>query len=173
MVIDIDRVNATVPYAVTPTGQAGFFQFVTDFGVSYRMGFLPSDLLETENTYEFVLANLNNRKSPNDPKLKQTILTLIYSFFQLSDSILLYLCETGDDRQSLRSRLFESWFKSSSRQTEFLFLSATVADEDGVLNYIAVILRRDHPDLPHIKAEFTRNVEMFREKPDNISESNE
>ena len=91
MVIDLKQISPVAPYEIIPTGQPGFFKFTTDYGVAYRVGFLPSDLLETENTYEFVLANLNNLKSPGDQKLKQTVLALIYGFFQQADSVFLSL----------------------------------------------------------------------------------
>ena len=79
--------------------------------------------------------------------------------------MLLYLCETGDDKQSQRSRLFESWFRSSPRQTDFEYLSANIRDEENIMNYVALITRTDNPNLGLIKVEFDEAVKLFTGKP--------
>ena len=166
MVIDHSKGSSNNSYPINLIDRSNFFQFTTDYGVIYRVGFLLSDLLGIENVYEFIIANLNNRKSPNDPKLRQTILGIIYTFFKQPNHAMLYLCETGDEKQSQRSRLFESWFKSSPHQKNFVYLSAHATDEDGIMNYIAVIARTDNPNLLQIETAFNKNVELFQEKPE-------
>ena len=46
--------------------------------------------------YEFNIVNTNNRTSPRDPKVRDTVLTFIYDFFQTREAAMLYICETGD-----------------------------------------------------------------------------
>ena len=136
--IDLKRVNASAPYTLKEAPYADLsFSLTTDYGVNYTLGFMPSDLMPDIDAYEFAISNTNHRKSPRDPKLRQTILALIYEFFRTRDAVMLYLCETGDNRQRLRSRLFESWFRTSGQQTTFAFLAAQLPDEDGILNYVA------------------------------------
>ena len=134
--LNTERINATSPYLLVPNRRPLFYDFITDYGVDYNVGFTPSDLLPETEAYEFVLTNPNNRKSPRDYKLRQTILTLIYEFFRQRNAVMLYLCETGDNRQKYRSRLFE------------------------------FILRPDHPQFVSIAQQFSDTIALFRDKPE-------
>ena len=122
--LDTERINANSPYELIPNKRPLFYDFITDYGVDYNTGFTPSNLLPDVEAYEFILTNPSNRKSPRDPKLRETILALIYEFFRKREAVMLYLCETGDNRQKIRNRLFESWFRSSGHQKAFIFLSS-------------------------------------------------
>ena len=118
---------------------------------------MPSDLMPEYDAYEFAISNTNNRKSPRDYKLRQTILSLIYEFFRQRNAVMLYLCETGDNRQKYRSRLFESWFRSSGYQKTFVLMTTELPDEYGIWNYVALILRPDHPQFVSIAQQFSDN----------------
>ena len=111
------------------------------------------------------LANTNNKKSPRDPKLRQSIMAIIHEFFESTKAALLYICETGDSRQSMRNRLFEFWFNSSPRKSEFIFISANIEDAEGVQNYVAIISRLDNPQLKDVVSEFTETMQLFSQKP--------
>ena len=103
--LDLQRVNAEAPYKVMPTVREGYFRFTTDFGVDYIIGFSQEELLDYEETYQFAIINANHQKSPRDRKLRDTVVAFVYEFFAQSDRVMLYFCETGDERQSLRSSL--------------------------------------------------------------------
>ena len=164
--INLEKVNAEAPYTLEPVPYDSlFYSLTTDYGVNYTLGFMPNELLPGIDAYEFIISNVNNRKSPRDLKLRQTILSLLYEFFCQPEAVLIYLCETGDDKQSQRSRLFESWFRSSPRQTDFEYLSANIRDEENIMNYVALITRTDNPNLGLIKVEFDEAVKLFTGKP--------
>ena len=127
---------------------------------------MPSDLMPEYDAYEFAISNTNNRKSPRDYKLRQTILSLIYEFFRQRNAVMLYLCETGDNRQKYQSRLFESWFRSSGYQKTFVLMTAELPDEYGIWNYVALILRPDHPQFVSIAQQFSDTIALFRDKPE-------
>ena len=164
--IDLERVNTSAPYMLrlAPYAQLSYI-LTTDYSVNYTLSFMPSDLMPNIEAYEFAISNTNHRKSPRDPKLRQTILALVYEFFRKREAVMLYLCETGDNRQKHRSRLFESWFRSSGSQTTFAFLSAQIPDEEGIPNYVALIVRPDHPRFAFIAQQFSDTLELFRDKP--------
>ena len=167
--LNIEHINAASPYKLTTNRRPLFYDFITDYGIDYNAGFTPSNLLPDIEAYEFVLTNPSNRKSPRDPKLRQSILTLVYEFFRTREAVMLYLCETGDNRQKHRSRLFESWFRASGHQTTFAFLSAQIPDEEGISNFVALIVRPDHPRFAFIAQQFSDTIELFRDnKPENI-----
>ena len=78
---------------------------------------------------------------------------------------MLYICETGDGKQSMRNRLFEYWINNYKKKWKIMFLTASIPDENGILNYASIIIRQDHPRLKVIVREFTDAVALFNEKP--------
>lgn len=164
--LDLQRINTGAPYEIMPTAREGYYRFTTDFGVDYIIGFSKDELLGYREAYQFAIINVNHQKSPRDLKLRETVIQFIYEFFAQSDVVMLYLCETGDEKQSLRSRLFEWWFKSSHRSDSFFYEAATLLDEDGVSNYVAYITRLDNPHIVYISSSFARTVEVLRQKPE-------
>ena len=98
--LNLDDINAVIPYKLTAsTADSNTFWFTTDYGVTYAISFTLNNLLFGIDAYEFAIVNTNNRKSPRDSKLRQTVQTFIYEFFKEPEAVLLYLCETGDNKQ--------------------------------------------------------------------------
>lgn len=161
--LDIDRINASAPYIVSLT-RGGDCRFTTDAGVMYFVSFMEDDILQNVNSYEIIISNPTNKKSPQDPKLRDTILSIVYEFFESSQSALLYICDTGDSKQVLRHRLFSYWFNSATRKKDYAFMSAEITDAEGAQNYAAIIARLDNPDLEIIVNEFYLVVKTLREK---------
>lgn len=111
--LSLERINGgETPYQVEPTEQNGFYQFFTDGGVHYSVGFMEDDVLLSKNSYQLIIANINNHKSPRDRKVRDTIVSIVDEFFRCNNSTLLYICETDDNKQRMRSRLFEYWFST-------------------------------------------------------------
>jgi hypothetical protein len=103
--LSLERINTNSPYQVSASDLENRFTFQTGYGVIYSVQFLDDDLLSYES-YEFVIVNANNRKSPSDKKLKDTVIAILREFFTVNNSTILYICETGDKKQSMRARLF-------------------------------------------------------------------
>ena len=98
--LSLERINSgETPYQVEPTEQNGFYQFFTDGGVHYSVGFMEDDVLLSKNSYQLIIANINNHKSPRDRKVRDTIVSIVDEFFRCNNSTLLYICETGDNKQ--------------------------------------------------------------------------
>lgn len=163
--LDLDRINKNSPYFVISTNDSSCYKFVTNYNINYAVSFLEDELLLNCESYQFIIANTNNKKSPRDPKLRQSIMAIIHEFFESTKAALLYICETGDSRQSMRNRLFEFWFNSSPRKSEFIFISANIEDAEGVQNYVAIISRLDNPQLKDVVSEFTETMQLFSQKP--------
>lgn len=161
-----ERINEMASYQVEPTNEEGFYQFFTDGGVHYSVGFMEDDVLLTREAYQLIVANLNNHKSPRDRKVRDTIVAIIDEFFRCNNATLLYLCETGDNKQSMRSRLFEYWFSTYNRKALFTMMSSSVADAEGVVNFVTIILRNDNPYLSETITEFTLSIQLLSQKPE-------
>lgn len=161
--ISIANINEAAPYSVRVSRLDGFVNFTTDFGVEYLVGFEKTDALLCTETYEFVIINVNRKNSPRDVKLRDTIMAIVLDFFTLNNTAMLYICDTGDSKQSMRNRLFGYWVEHEPRHNEFSVYSASVSDE-GVVNYATLILRNDHPQKNEAIDEFMATVKLLNDK---------
>ena len=164
--IDLERFNARSPYKAEPSDIDGFYEFVTDYGVQYQVGFMYDDSIIRENAYQFIITNVNNEASPNDDKVRQAVIIMIDEFFKAKDNILLYICETGDGKQAMRNRLFHYWFSLYENFSEFTCLSSSITDMDGVQNFATLIVRNDNKRLTEVIQEFTETIHLLSSKPE-------
>ena len=124
-------INERAPYNVLKSSEDGFYEFETNHGVQYSIGFMEDeDLLPDEDSCTLVIANINHQKSPRDKLVRDTIMIIVEEFFNQNAYTLLYICETGDGKQSMRGRLFSYLFASSPHQSYFTFLSTSIVDMD-------------------------------------------
>lgn len=165
--ISPERINKKSPYPVFKTRNERTVSFITDFGVHYVASFDVTNLMSCAEIYEFAIINVNNKKSPRDPKLRDTIMAIVLDFFLSSDTAMLYICETGDEKQSMRDRLFRYWAAKYTEYNYFSVYSASVVDEEGIRNYATLILRNDHPKMTEVAAEFASTVQLLNQKPRN------
>lgn len=163
--LDVARINQTAPYKVFATERYHYYGFETKTGVILYVGFDEDDLLTAES-YQFVVLNGNNKPSPRDESVKNTIFAIIKEFFRENNAVMLYICETGDGRQAERSRLFSHWFSTFSDKGKYSVLQSSIVDSENVENYFAIILRNDNPNLQQVITEFTNAVNFFSHKPD-------
>ena len=152
MMLNVDRIQEKAPYKVTKIADDMHVAFFTDYGVQYIAGFEKDDItMPITATYQFSIINFNNKKSPRDPKVRETIIAIIENFFMESQEVMLYIVEY--------------WFNHYKKHWNIMFLTTSITDENGILNYAGIVLRNDHPRLKEIVNEFTNAVALFNEKP--------
>lgn len=166
MTLSVGSINKTSPYKVEHASNKAFVIFATDYDVHYLVGFEYDDSSFDFATYQLVIINSNNKKSPKDSKVRETIVAIVEDFFNNNENVLLYICETGDDKQAMRNRLFQYWFSSYINKNLFTFVSASVTDAEGIVNHAAIILRSDNPQMPHIVSEFSKTINLLNNKPE-------
>ena len=113
MVVDLlslDVINANSEYTVRKDDKEDTLSFVTDNSAEIFISFEKDDILQSGLVYQFGISNPKGTKSPRDSKVRNTILAIIEEFFDKNKAALLYICETGDGLQQMRSRLFQYWF---------------------------------------------------------------
>lgn len=162
--LDVNRINQTAPYKVFTTERYHYYGFETKTGVFLYVGFDEDDLLTSES-YQFVVLNGNNKPSPRDEWVKDTIFAIIKEFFRVNNAVMLYICETGDGKQAMRSRLFSHWFSTFADNGKYSILQSSIVDREGIDNFFAIILRNDNPNIQQVIAEFTSTVNFFSHKP--------
>lgn len=129
------------------------------------VSFMYDDMIIQEGAYQLIIANLNNRKSPRDTKVKNTIMPIVEEFFAKNQSALLYICSTGDGKQSMRSRLFGHWFAGSDNKISYSTMSTSLVDADGVVNEATIIVRNDNPNMLRLISEFSETAQLLSHKP--------
>ena len=163
--LSIEAVNRKSPYIVEAVSDFGPFVFTSDSGVELAIDFVDDDLITSADSYQLVISNVNNRQSPRDKKVQNTILAIVEEFFEKNQAALLYVCETGDGKQMARYRLFTYWFDMFEYSKRYTSLSTSLEDEDGVMNAATVFIRNDNPNLPEIVREFNETAILLRQKP--------
>lgn len=158
--LSADRINKYSDYQVRQISDKTV-EFDTDYGVEYHINFMEDNSVWEENAYQFVIINKNRKSSPNDEKLKQTLFRIIEDFFIENTNILLYICETGDGRQSARSKLFLRWFRNYDSAENFF-----LQESEGITNYTALIVKRSNPQFTEIVKTYTETIELLKDKPE-------
>lgn len=158
--IDLNRVNLVSPYTVWIQDDA--LRFKSDYDILYMVSFDPEDSINIDKAYWFNLANISNKKSPNDKKIAQTVACIIEGFFKANPNILLYMCDSANDQQAQRERLFLHWFDKYSTQNQFIIRTACIIDE-GQKNYIAMILQSSNPQKQEIISYFETQMKLFKD----------
>lgn len=155
-------INHVAPYQVNVIEKSRVV-FRTDYDVLYIISFDKDDTSMSRTTYQFVILNANNKHSPRDKKLRDTIIAIVSEFFNSNNEVVLYICDTGDGKQAMRSRLFSYWFSTFINKGEYTMLQSSVKDDNGIDNYFAVICRNDYPEASEVVTEFYNTVILFRQ----------
>lgn len=163
--LSLDKVNSVSPYEVQMVLSPNTYCFVTEYGVEIAISFDLDDILESGESYMFNITNVNRQRSPRDMKVRDTVISIIDNFFEVNSVALLYICETGDRKQAMRNRLFDSWFAYANAQEQYVIMVANIHDMEGVDNYAAMILRKDNPKFVDYVSEFNSTINMFKVKP--------
>ena len=163
--LSIETINSKPPYLVDMVSDFGPFVFTSDSGVELAVDFVDDDLITSTESYQLVVSNVNNRQSPKDKKVQETVFAIVEEFFEKNQAALLYVCETGDGKQMARYRLFRYWFDMFEYSKRYTSLSTSLTDEEGIMNAATVFIRNDNPHLPEIVSEFNETAMLLRQKP--------
>ena len=162
MELNLVRINLVAPYYVEE--ENGILSFNTDYDIDYGVTFEEDSSMMQYQTYIFGINNRSHKPSPNDPKLRQTVIAIIDEFFTSNKEVLLYICETGDDMQESRFRLFLRWFNTYEKHSQFTIRMLEGIMDGKIPNYGAIIVENNHPEYDLIMQRFDE-TEAFLKKP--------
>ena len=143
--LDTARLQLASPYTIVQEGDEYLFR--TDNDILYA--------------YWFDLSNRSQKASPNDVKVRETIIAVIEEFFFQNPDILLYMCDTADEQQKVRARLFLRWFNGYRQQDRYTIRTARLTEE-GIDTYLALIIQRTHPQYQEVIDLFDREIAQFQ-----------
>lgn len=155
----LERINHIAPYSVWREDE--FYFFDTEYGVQIRLDFDDQGNSLSDEAYWFNIVNMNGMSSPHDTKVMPTIWAVIEEFFRVNPKVLLYMCDSANDQQAMRARLFKRWFNLYQGKDRFIFCQAEIPEEN-IINYVSMILPKSHPMAEEIVKEFDEQAEMFR-----------
>lgn len=161
--IPVVTVNEHSPYQVSEV-EHNSFMFITQYGIRYNVGFAKDTILsEDEGFYHFYILNMDHSHFRHDPLLYETIEAIIRAFFQNEHSVMLYLCDNLDGRQSTRNRLFQYWFDRYPNKDLYTFVNKNISYGD-ICYYGAMILKKSHPEHDIVVERFIRYIDNLEDK---------
>ena len=95
------------PYSKSIDGE---YRFVTDKGIEY-IAYFNKVPIESCVVYNFVFAKSTAGRYGKDPKIRNTILSIISDFWDDYEEVILFVCDSSDGRSECRMRLFHYWYK--------------------------------------------------------------
>lgn len=158
-----EHINIRAPYKVEAIKNG--FTFQTEIGCHYEIVFEEDNPIGGCETWQFIIDKVDDKHQAHDPKVEQTILTILEEFFRERLDVLLYLCDTSDDRQAGRNRLFLTWFKRNADPGRFTIHTADTVVE-GMHIYAAIIVENRNPKLQYVTEDFKATAEALTNKPE-------
>lgn len=158
--LNVERINRVAPYKIEKRGDE--YRFESDYGIRYSAWFEQQEIPGLSAVaYWFNLSNRSQKPSPNDAKIRSTVIFILEEFFNTNPDVLLYMCDSADEQQAMRSRLFLRWFNAYGQQSDFYTRTELLIDCDEE-NYISLIVKRSHPQFKEIVEKFDKEIAMFR-----------
>lgn len=143
------------PYLLDESNELTY-EFITTSGIKYKIYFLDYSYMFAEYSnmiYPVFSLNIdaidgNPEFSPLDKRIALTLSMIIHQFFEKIDHLLIYVCDSVDERHYARKRKFDNWFNE--------YNNGTLKKEDGIATieggkiYNSIIFHKDHPGLSDI-----------------------
>lgn len=157
----IDEINASSPYQVYETEEANSLIFFSNSGLKLVVSFIKDETLEEcDNVFQFLVETQSSLRSPNDPKVGETIACIAKAFFyRHPEGLLTFVCDISDAKQAARQRLFSRWFQKFN-QDKYIKFDWEIKTEDCIF-YASLIGRNDYPYLKDYKEAYGDFVETL------------
>jgi len=162
MRLSVENINSTAPYWVIQLDELTF-RFITKNGVSYRVGFYKDTYFLGDKAYHFFISKEDELLAPKDFDTYKTVTCILEEFFRHDKSVMLYICDPRDHRESIRANLYKRWFASYHGEAELTLQDEEIHFENCVI-YTGMIIRNDHPDynqLLNMYADFVKRAESL------------
>ena len=131
---------------------------------AYTVYFDPSEYSNILHDYPFLLdksyafgffnLRYNYERRVPDEKISTTIIKIAEDFIKWAgiETVLLFHCDTSDERQACRHKLFLKWYERG--EVDHLEMVSLEVDMEIKKYYIGYITRKDNPNLPQLQEEF-------------------
>lgn len=158
--LDLFLLNLKAPYTVWESD--GLYSFKSEHGILFDVEFEQASAIAGTAAYWFGIYNRSHQNSPLDAKVQETVVSIIEEFFRQNPDILLYMCDTADNQQAVRARLFHRWFDAHGGSERYVIRTAVLMD-DETPNYVSIIVQKSNPDLAIILHFFDSEIGEFQD----------
>lgn len=120
-------------------GDYPLFTFTTDNDFTYYVAFrdMEQEGYPLENLYAIDFYKIEKGKTQKDKKVSLTILQIIFDFIAKNESLIIYyLCDSMDNKQTYREKLFSKWFAISDTQNWNKFDLTLENHEDYKMSFL-------------------------------------
>ena len=153
------------PYPVTVAD--GIFRFTTAHDIQYSARFLemplPANVQWAGLIFDFSFFPDEPVASPEDARVAATLFYLVKRFFETQQEyILLYICESSDERHFFRQRLFTRWRLANDHAGQFRQLPIEITRvKPAIIG--GLLFRQDHPLQTELAAFLQAEIQVYTE----------
>ncbi len=142
--------NLPLPYNIVQTDNLTYM-FITQSGVVYTAYFIDiSDSFGADFVYTFSFDAAG--KTTKDERVRMTIIKILNDFFQTLRNSLVVICDSCDNKEKFRFRLFQKWYESTNNLSiEKIDISIDLK-EYSIRSFL--LLHQNHPQAQEIKKLF-------------------
>lgn len=159
--LSLEDINLHSPYKVLQReDRPQNYYFRTDFGIEFNISIEEDFAIVPSGTYALDITNREHKRSPLDPKFRLTLIAIVEEFFEKNNDVMLYVTETGDEKQAFRDRLFVRWFNTYEHHDRY-YIQTAEGQMEGQQNFIAIISRKDNPRLQKAIEEFEDTISFI------------
>ena len=160
----LDIINLHAPYRVKQReDKPQDYYFRTDYGVEYDISLEEDFSIIQSGAYSLDITNREHKRSPLDPKFRLTLIAIVEEFFERNNDVMLYITETGDEKQRFRNRLFVRWFNTYEHRDQY-YIQTAEGIMEGQMNFAAIISRLTCPHLRQAIDEFNETISLLFDK---------
>ncbi len=153
-------------YEITADEQGYFFS--TDLNVAYRIVFDDLSAIFQDYptlkgrvfSYSFYPVNKPTSRQKLDDKVRHTIAHSINSFFEKNGNLIVFVCDSSDEREMCRKKLFDKWFVQFNEGMLEKYDGSVESDDCRIVN--SLILKNDLHDKEYV-------IQTFKELNDQFS----
>lgn len=128
-----------------------YYSFITDYGLEYTCSFTSGKeyfkdyphIASKVFSFELILIKKpKDKKLPPDPRIADTVITIVGNFLTSKINAVVYICDTADERAAARARKFNSWFAFEEHPSHQIIKVSTDVDGGGMTLYTALLVHR-------------------------------
>lgn len=134
------------------------YVFLTDNGVWYKISFIKSNpyikpVEYSDNIYSFSF-DCDKDNGSEDSKICNTIAKSLFEFMQNPNNIIYFICDVNDNRQALRNRLFERWYRKHANN-KIKKINTTFIDENSSIDFfMSMLYNVENPFAKKVSTDF-------------------
>lgn len=164
MLYSLNNINASSPYFVSEYDERSVC-FQTDNGVGYQVSFIVDENLGVLNTFPLIIANnTSNVFTGVDPKIGQTVASILKSFFESNqEHVLLYFCDPSDKHEAARNRKFCGWYNRYADKNSLAMINEAITVDDAVF-YVSVVFNRRMKNAEELETTFRSYIKELKSK---------